>query len=351
MTHAPTRREFIRTTAAAGLASSVLAAAEPTSQPVAAYRSPTQGAKPIWANLLHLSYNMWLDWAPPGDKRYSLYKPYLRFDRKLWNDLLGRMKSAGMNMVVIDLGDGVKYKSHPEIAVENAWSTAELRSELARVRDMGLEPIPKLNFSTTHDTWLGLYQRMVSTPKYYEVCGELIAEVCELFDKPRFFHLGMDEETQPHQRDHLHVTVRQHDLWWHDLLWLVEQTEKAGPRAWIWSDYVWEHSELFFQRMPKSVLQSNWYYGIDFRPTNKAAKAYVDLAEHGYDQVPTGSNWSSPKNFGMTVEYCRKNIPADRLFGFFQTIWNPTIEECRERHEQAIDQVAAVIKASTTQRG
>ena len=32
-----------------------------------------------------------------------------------------------MNMVVIDLGDGVKYESHPEIAVKGAWSTTELR--------------------------------------------------------------------------------------------------------------------------------------------------------------------------------------------------------------------------------
>ena len=36
-----------------------------------------------------------------------------------------------MNMVVIDLGDAVAYKSVPEIAVKNAWTGDKLRRELA----------------------------------------------------------------------------------------------------------------------------------------------------------------------------------------------------------------------------
>ena len=65
-----------------------------------------------------------------------------------------------------------------------------LKEELKKLRDAGLEPIPKLNFSTAHDTWLGPYSRCVSTPTYYKACEDLIEEVVELFDKPRFFHLG-----------------------------------------------------------------------------------------------------------------------------------------------------------------
>ena len=97
------------------------------------------------------------------------------------------MSQQGMNMVLVDLGDGVKYESHPEIAVNNAWSTARLKQELAKLREMGLEPIPKLNFAAGHDVWLGKYSRMVSTDIYYGVCKDLIEEVSALFDKPRFF--------------------------------------------------------------------------------------------------------------------------------------------------------------------
>ena len=336
------RRDLLK----AGAAASMAATMSGRLVSAIAQTPPSQPAKPglIWANLLHLSYNMWCDWDSPAYKGLNaVYKPELRFDEPLWNDLLKRMVDAGMNMVVIDLGDGVRYRSHPEIAVKGAWSIEKLKSELARLRKMGLEPIPKMNFSATHDAWLGKYARELSTDVYYAVCKDLIAEVVELFDKPRFFHLGMDEETAEHQREYEYAVIRQHDLWWHDFLFYVEQVERAGSRAWIWSDYLWKHTEVFFKKMPKSVLQSNWYYGEKFSKDVPAAKAYLDLEEHGYEQIPTGSNWESPTNFGLTVDYCTKNIAKERLLGFLQTAWHPTLEVCRKKHEEAIDQVKATM--------
>ena len=152
--------------------------------------------KIIWANLIHLSYNMWADRDISVETGLEDIQsaPYLRFDTGLWNDLLKQMVKAGINLVVIDLGDGVKYESHPEIAVKGAWTTKRLRTELKKMRKMGLEPIPKLNFSACHDVWLGPYSRCLSTDTYYRVCKDLIAEVLQLFSKPRFFHLGMDVE-------------------------------------------------------------------------------------------------------------------------------------------------------------
>lgn len=299
-------------------------------------------SSPFWAYLVHLSYNMWADRdAPEWGLSYVSAKPYLRFDETLWGDLLQAMVEHGLNMVVLDLGDGLRYQSHPEVAVQGAWTTNHLREELARVREMGLEPIPKLNFSTCHDAWLGPYARCVSTETYYRVCADLIAEAIDLFDRPRFFHLGMDEETARHQRFYEYVVIRQYDLWWHDLLYLVEQVEQGGVRPWVWSDYLWDHGELFSERMPKSVLQSNWYYGAEFgaeidAPRSVGPRAYLDLEAHQYDQAPTGSNWTTPENFGRTVSYCREHVAPARLLGFLQTVWKPTLEECRERHMQAI---------------
>ncbi len=299
------------------------------------------GKKMIWGNLLHLSFNMWEDWDAPGQEMRS-YRPYLRFDEQLWNDLLKRMSEVKMNMVVIDLGDGVRYESHPEIAVENAWTVEKLKSELKKIRDLNMEPIPKLNFASSHDTWLAEYSRCLSTDKYYQVCADLIAEVSEIFGRPRFFHLGMDEETCGHQRFYKYVTVRQFDLWWHDFLFLSKAVQKAGVRPWIWSDYLWRHPEDFFEMMPKEVLQSNWYYGKEFGD-DKMVLAYDELDAHGYDQIPTASNHSYKENFSLTVEYCKKHIKPEHLKGFLQTPWRPTIEEYRQRHMEAIDEVGAVI--------
>jgi len=93
-------------------------------------------------------------------------KPYLRFDEKLWRDLLQAMRRGGLNSFVIDLGDAVAYRSHPEIAVKNAWSPRKLREKPALPRP-GLEPIPKLNFSTpTTPGWASM-NAWSSTPDYY----------------------------------------------------------------------------------------------------------------------------------------------------------------------------------------
>jgi len=292
---------------------------------------------------------MWCDREVAGKNlRYNAAKPYLRCDDSLWNDLLPAMADAGLNMVILDLGDGVQYASHPEIAVQNAWSVTRLKQELQKMRDLGLAPIPKLNFSTCHDAWLGQYARMVSTDIYYGVCRDLIAEVIDIFEAPRFFHLGMDEEiAYPHQQNFEYLVVRQYDLWWHDLNFYVEQVEKGGVRAWVWSDYVWHHAEEFYAKMPRSVLQSNWYYDLKFNRQVPEVKAYVELAAQGYDQVPTGSNYNTAGNFEKTVPYCLKNIAPERLLGFMQTVWRPTLEECRSRHLEAIAEVAKA-KSSIT---
>jgi hypothetical protein len=64
----------------------------------------------IWGNLLHLSFNMWVDrpvqeWGHLSKEDIGIvtYQPYLRFDEKLWEELTKRMANVGMNMVVIDL--------------------------------------------------------------------------------------------------------------------------------------------------------------------------------------------------------------------------------------------------------
>jgi hypothetical protein len=119
----------------------------------------------ILANLLHLSYNMWGDWAHPKAGPYWQSQPYLRFDEKLYNDLLAAKVKAKMNMLVLDVGDGIQFKSYPEIPVQNAWSIPKLKDELKKLRDLGLEPIPKLNVSACHDVGLKDYSRMLTTPK------------------------------------------------------------------------------------------------------------------------------------------------------------------------------------------
>jgi hypothetical protein len=294
-------------------------------------KNPSKPEK-MWGCLLHLSFNMWEEYIAP-EREARGYRPFLRVSDRLWEEARKKMSSSGLNMVLIDLGDAVKYKSHPEIAVEHAWSTERLKEELNKFRKAGIEPLPKLNFSTGHDTWLGKYSRMVSTDEYYGVCKDLIEEVTDLFDKPRFFHLGMDEEDAEHQKFYQYIVVRQKDLWWKDFYFLMGEVEKRGPRPWIWSDVIWHHPEEFLKKMPKSVLQSNWYYRKTFDDLQlPQLKAYTDLEAHGYDQMPTGTSYYADiqENFMGNVQYCSRTIADERLKGFLQSVWVPTIDENRD---------------------
>ena len=130
----------------------------------------------IWAGLFHMGTNMWSDqpvssWGPYKGEELKLVcqADHVRFDERVWRSLTDRMVKVGMNMVIIDLGEAIQYPSHPELWVKGSWEIERFRKELARLRAIGLEPIPKMNFSAAHDVWLKKYERMLSTKKYYEV--------------------------------------------------------------------------------------------------------------------------------------------------------------------------------------
>ncbi len=289
----------------------------------------------IWAGLLHLSFNVAL-----GIKKFGGIRTEFEPVESLWNDAITNLARNGFNMVVLDLGDAILYDSHPEIAVRNAWTPDRLRIELEKIRRSGLEPIPLLNFSTGHDAWLGKYARMVSTDQYYAVCRDLIKEVITIFDVPRFFHLGMDEETTKNQLSvgFEHIIVRQKELWWGDFYSIIGEVFKNGSRPWVWSDYYWHNPELFLKFMPKSVMQSNWYYNESFDENISYVKAYLDLEKFGYDQIPTDCYTDEdPKSFYNTVKYCSEKIDDSRLYGFLQTFWKPITEEYRDLTMKGID--------------
>ena len=331
--------------------------------------APVLAGKPeeIRAVLLHMGMNMWGEWRAPGEpkiegKRYTRDEIY--FSEDVWKRAVEHAQKRGFNMVVMDLGEFLAYPSHPELAVKGSWSAERMRDEVCRLRKLGLEPIPKLNFSATHHMWLKEYGRMLATRPYYQVCADVLKDVSDIFEKPRFIHLGFDEEKIENQRKRLVVCVRQNEMWWHDLLWFVGHVEKLGSRAWIFSDYGWHHPE-FIAKCPKSVLQSNWYYNEDaqgydidkmkdwFKPK---LRLFADLDKAGFDQVPCPSNWMSQKLkdsgkkdnvdcAGEVVKFCRANISPERLKGFMMASWTDCKGEGAFRFNCAgMDQLAEAME-------
>ena len=317
--------------------------------------------------LLHLGSNMWCDYptvlmgAPSPESAESLdVKPEFKlvWSDEVWRTITDRAASVGINMIVIDLGEGLFYPSHPELAVEGTWSVEKMRAEIKHLNGQGIEVVPKLNFSTTHNGWMGDYSHMVSSKPYYQMCEDVIRDVVEIFGNPRFFHIGFDEERAPFQESEKfqYICTRKGEYWWKDFLHIVNTVEKHGARAWMWSDYGWA-SEEFFERCPKSVIQQNWFYdesygGFDIATNTttdaKILKTFLKLDEAGFDQVPCGTNWVGWKRrelgvgaddvMGKLVKFGKENISKEHLMGFMMTTWEIYAwpKMTREEHIQKI---------------
>lgn len=349
------RRTFLAQTAAAAVALNAKAAAK-------------DGM--MWTYMPQFGMNMWGDLdIPPKrndnmnrhltDEEFAaLCRPEhqthdaVRFDEALWGELSNRLQKSGANVMLIDLGEFIVYPSHPELAVKGSWSVEKMRAEIARLRSMGFEVIPKMNFSCCHDAWLKEYARMISTRKYYEVVSDLIRDVAEIFDNPRFIHLGMDEEdiVEYQTRNTSIVRMRQGDLWWHDLLFMVKEVEKRGARAWIWSDYLRRHTlEEFLRKMPKTVVQSPWTY-LTVKPTLDLPKIKIfhTLAVNGYDVIPCGSNcYGKKENFPALAEFCRKNLPPEHYKGMLFATWMATVPPWKRLLLEGADIIAKTVKENS----
>ena len=90
------------------------------------------------------------------------------FDTNVWNEVTARLAANGLDALVVDLGDGIVWPSHPELAVPAAWDVPRLKAELERLRKLGLEPLP-----------------LVPTRHGEAVTDDLVRDAVSLFARPR----------------------------------------------------------------------------------------------------------------------------------------------------------------------
>ncbi len=256
----------------------------------------------ISAYLIHLGVNFWREKDGDGGM-LGFYADEMITEDPVWREVTDFIASQGINTLVIDLGEGIQYESHPELACKGAWSKEKLKAELDRLRKIGLNPIPKLNFATTHDAWLKEYSRMVSTPIYYKVVNELISEVSELFDTPDYFHIGMDEEfphTIGYQKQYGITHMRQGELYWHDMDFYLDCCNKNKTRGWTWCDMGWFMRDGVTNRLSREYIVSNAMYerllNFDTFFQHPGLDTYYFLSEQGFEQIPTCATYQNSLN-------------------------------------------------------
>lgn len=292
----------------------------------------------MWAYLIHLGTN--ISGKPNKHPDFCLeaeweYRTKLYTDREVWNRVTEALPKYGINTLLIDMCEGVKLDSHPELAVEGSWEKEDFIRELDRLRNLGLTPLPKYNFSCMHNAWIQDYGNVAGTQLYNEVCADIIRETIEMFGNVEFFHLGMEEEKIENQSHYPIMRERGWKRKIEDLLFLCDVCREGGARPWIWVDVQSIEGmggpEKFKEYVPKDVLISNWWYSpihYDGDLENPRTKLYRDVDEWGYEQVPTTSTWSCCQSARQTVRYCKEYLQDKNLKGIMTASWQQTMPHC-----------------------
>jgi len=292
-------------------------------------------AEKMWIYFIYLGTNM--SGKPNKHINFCMeeeweYRTTLYTDRSTWNKITAELPKRGFNTLLIDMSEGVKLDSHPELAIPGSWEKADFIQELDRLRKLGLNPLPKYNFSCMHNAWLQDYANMGGTKRYNEVCADIIRETIDMFGKPEFFHLGMEEEKIENQS---HYPVMRERTWkrrTEDLTFLCDVCREKGVRPWIWVDVQSVEglggADRFRENLPKDVLISNWWYApihYDGDAEKPRTKLYRDIDSWGYEQVPTGSAYSYAYNLRQTMRYCKEYLKDENIKGYMTAPWQSTL--------------------------
>ncbi len=257
---------------------------------------------------------------------------------RLIRDVLAALK---MNHLVVEC-EYVKWDSTPEIHhPEYGMPKDEARRIVRAAQAHGLEVTPLVN-SLGHCQWLftndanldiaedpeAKWAYCVTNPRTYEVLFGIYAEALELFDRPRFFHVGHDEFTHrgryPYREESRKYTVEQ--LFLMDVAKLHAWLAERGVRMMMWGDMLLgpkespdachadsvEQARRLREALPDDVLITDWHYvaapPVEYRSLSR-------FHEAGLHTI--AATWNRAENI---VNFA-KAAYDQRSLGLLQTTW------------------------------
>lgn len=254
--------------------------------------------------LLHITH-----YDPDWIKRKQREKP---FDLDLGLEIIDTMSEVGLNLLVIDCADGVKYKSHPELARKYTVPMACLQKLVQRAEERKIEIVPKLNFSQGtegHNLWFRPHHDLFDSKDYWRIAFELMDELIKVCQPRHYFHIGMDEDFG-----------RSHAQYIRAILTLRSGLKKRGVRPVIWNDSALAGTryDVFAEKcmaaektIPKDVVQVPWCYG---RPLPEIIRR---LAGEGFEV------WGAPGRSPDQVLKWKEAILRYGGKGLLLTRWIP----------------------------
>jgi len=284
--------------------------------------------KPTLAYLMHMTH-----YDPHWVEHKATEKP---FDPSVAQAVIEALRGYGFNALVVSVGDGVVFRSHPELRKHYSEPMKILVALAKQARAAGMEFIPKFNFSMSaincHNDWIRApkqtwWDDLDHDAAYYGKAFAIIDEVVKACGGATRLHIGMDED---HNRSHAQFVAT--------IEALRKRLKQRGLRTIMWSDaaipypngqvYV-EKALAALEHCSRDVVQVLW----DYRGTpTRAAKRIVD---NGFEWLGA-PGWSDAKQISNYANLCRR-LGAT---GLLMTRWIKCVKENRQELLDCIHRAA-----------
>jgi hypothetical protein len=222
-----------------------------------------------------------------------------------------------INMVGLEIAQGMKYDRHPEIAGPAAYSKDEVRRIVRFLRDNGIEVFPIIE-TLGHANWLVIPHPELRddgdedtlctrNPQTRKILVDCFEETVEVFD-PRLFHFGLDEirwvtaNVATEKRCKLCKGVDKRELFVEHVCWLQSWATTSDLQMTMWADMlIPEHNggapfnlADTVDRLPYDIVMCDW-------STSLAPLSLWELQRKGFPVLKSNSCGVNPAQTAFVI--------------------------------------------------
>lgn len=269
---------------------------------------------------------------------------------------IDRMRRGHYNLLGIDIGNNVRFKSLGKLATNCAWSIEEFLDVVKYARESGMEVVPGLRFLTHQNKDFlvpGAYPELMYNYKtydprkkeVYDLVFPYIDEVIALI-RPEAINIGHDEVYGVNDKHKGKVDALPAPLFKLSILKLHAYLKSKNVKTWIAGDMLLTPSEFtgmhpgslngtpeyaaIRKDLPKDIMICDWHYRNEGlagdNPQFQSMKAFID---EGFDVMGV-----TFKDKAMTKAFAKYayELKSPKVIGMSGSTWSFIIKGANSKN-------------------